>query len=51
MHWNLKDTSKEEKTDSLYIPLNRFFFIFLHSSKVEKFWAIPILGASYCPFL
>ena len=50
MHWDLKDTSKEEKTDSLYNPLNRFFFIFLHSSKVEKFWAIPILGCKLLPF-
>ena len=40
MHWDLKDTSKEEKTDSLYNPLNRFFFIFLHSSKVENGWEI-----------
>ena len=28
MHWDLKDTSKEEKTDSLYNPLNRFFLYF-----------------------
>ena len=50
MHWDLKDTSKEEKTDSLYNPLNRFFFIFLHSSKVENGWAIPILGCKLLPF-
>ena len=50
MHWDLKDTSKEEKTDSLYNPLNRFFFIFLHSSKVEKYWGIPILGCKLLPF-
>ena len=50
MHWNLKDTSKEEKTNSLYNPLNRFFFIFLLSSKVENGWAIKILGCKLLPF-
>ena len=45
-----KNASKEEKTDSLYNPLNRFFFIFLHSSKVENGWAIPILGCKLLPF-
>ena len=39
---------KKEQTDSLYNPLNRSFF--LHSSKVEIGWAIPILGWKLLPF-
>ena len=36
--------------DSVYNPFNRFFFLFLHSSKVETGWAIPILGWNLLPF-
>ena len=36
MHWDLKDTSKEEKTDSLYNPLNRFFFYIFTFFKSRK---------------
>ena len=41
---------KKEQTYSLYNPFNRFFFFFLHSSKVESGWAIPILGWKLLPF-
>ena len=40
---------RNEQRDSLYNPLNRFF-CFLHSSKVESGWAIPILGWKLLPF-
>ena len=50
MHLDLKGNSKEEQTDSLYNPLNRFFFLFLHSSKVENGWDIPIVGCKLLPF-
>ena len=36
--------------DSVYNPLNRFFFLFSHSSKVETGWAIPFLGWNLLPF-
>lgn len=36
--------------DSVYNPLNRFFFLFSHSSKVETGWAIPFIGWNLLPF-
>ena len=36
--------------DSVYNPLNRFFFLFSHSSKVETGWAIPFVGWNLLPF-
>ena len=36
--------------DSVYNPLNRFFFVLSHSSKVETGWAIPFIGWNLLPF-
>ena len=36
--------------DSVYNPLNRFFFFLSHSSKVETGWAIPFIGWNLLPF-
>jgi len=44
------DQPKKIYKDSVYNPFNRFFFLFLHSSKVETGWAIPILGWNLLPF-
>ena len=50
MEFDFKDSIKEEHLDSLYNPLNRFLFLFSHSSKVDSGWAIPILGCKLLPF-
>ena len=42
MNLELNDISKEEQIDTLYNRLNRFFFLFLYSSKVENGWVMPI---------
>ena len=36
--------------DSVYNPLNKFFFVLSHSSKVETGWAIPFVGWNLLPF-
>ena len=36
--------------DSVYNPLNKFFFVLSHSSKVETGWAIPFIGWNLLPF-
>ena len=44
------DPPKKIYKDSVYNPFNRFFFLFIHSSKVETGWAIPFLGWNLLPF-